>query len=605
MLSIGTEEDFLQILFNILSLNQSITPDDKKTVEWFIDFYGPTLPLPAEIPFKETLAMLAAHRLENVPVKTPTDVLRIIAYMSYGSTEIKLPPKKIKANAWHSTMVDNPERDKMKFRKFSTEEVHYLLNLLDSTGASVEEMAVYKKRWIRVGEKLHPGKYSHLYPKTFKAFDILRNKKARTWYGKLDAQFKKGFETGVEFLSKRPGEYLRRLDWMVRSSVGDKKRLKLVLNTFKEVAKNASNKVLYSLYGHFSKRDKQMTHRSVTPPKGKRTMLPLLDPLPKEVVKKVKKTIKKVLMNKFSQLPALGITYIDPELKKVAIPTDMRSMEDSLIVSVRGSRVKIGMDNPKVIRFFVHWDGGSGRTDHDLSAVFVTADNTKGDWLNYSTPGLKMTLKKEFNNSGNLFDHVNTNKHKKGDIFAVHSGDVRNRPGPCAEYVDIDIEKTKAAGYRYIMMTVHDYTGRGIGYHRTVCGFMSRAYPESNDTWVPKTVENSIKLTSTEKNIAIMLFDIETLEYIMINESMTGIPVVWSNPTRIQEFINTYAELPEFSIYHLLKLHAEARGELVETPQHTFTDPNTGEDIVIEAETLFMYEDFINDYAKLAEYMGV
>ena len=167
----------------------------------------------------------------------------------------------------------------------------------------------------------------------------------------------------------------------------------------------------------------------------------------------------------------------------------MRSMEDSLVVSARGSRAKIDMNNPKVIRFFVHWDGGNGYTDHDLSAIFITADNTKGDWLNYSTPGLKMTIEKEFNNSGNLFDHIDTSKPRKEDIFAVHSGDVRHRPGPCAEYIDIDIEKTKAAGYRYVMMTVNDYTGRGIGYHKTVCGFMSREYPESNETKLTFTVK--------------------------------------------------------------------------------------------------------------------
>jgi len=243
-------------------------------------------------------------------------------------------------------------------------------------------------------------------------------------------------------------------------------------------------------------------------------------------------------------------------------------------------------------------------TDHDLSAFFISEAADKATILNYGIPGLKLATNRD-KNFGSLSEHFNKYRITEEIIYAVHSGDVRHKAGPCAEYIDIDIKGTIDSGYRYVFMMVNDYTGKGIGYHKTSCGFMSREYPESNLTWYPKTLENAIALTNKAANLAILLFDLKTMEYIMINEDYNGIPVVWSNPESIKMMLETYAELPKFSVYDLLKLHAKARGTLVKTPSYTFTNPDTGEEVEIDADYIFKYEDFVGSYAKLGEWLGI
>jgi len=563
----ATEEEFKNIFKQLVSLNQSLTPQDQEAVDWFVDEYGKDLPMPSAIPFKETLCRLASKGL-NVPVKTATDVLRIAAYMSYGSAEISLPKRYVKENAWDHEWVLNPELEKMKFRKFSYDEKMHLLGLLEKTGANKYEMAIWKKRWIRLGEKLKPGRYKDRFPLAFASFDYLRNAKhTRTWYSFVEQAFERSLEEGLERLAERPGEFLRRLDALLRNNAGQEE---LVLSYFQRVGVGASNKVLFSLLKHFKDRTKRQA-RSVLHKKAlKRIDLPTLEPISAELNDAILATVKEILAEKFSQLDDLGKCWIDPNLKNVAMPEDMRTMLESDVVVTRGSRVRFDNPEAKVIRFYVHWDAGSRGTDLDLSA-YLYRDNGHGIDLYYGTTGLKIQ-------AGN-------------DIIATHSGDVRNVPGPCAEYIDIDIEKALKQGFRYVMMKVHDFSGAGLNKQQTVCGFMEREHPEANNlTWRPDTVANAIKLDTPATTVNIMILDLKTREYIMVIERSSGYPSPAVDSTGTPIALQKYLEPPKFSVYDLLELHAKNRGQLVP---------------VEEAETQFLYDDFVSSYEALGEWMGV
>jgi hypothetical protein len=66
---------------------------------------------------------------------------------------------------------------------------------------------------------------------------------------------------------------------------------------------------------------------------------------------------------------------------------------------------------------------------------------------------------------------------------SVHSGDVRHRQGPCAEYIDIDIEDAINHGFKYVVIDVRNFNCGSLSSVETSFGIMEREHPESNKTW--------------------------------------------------------------------------------------------------------------------------
>lgn len=559
----GTEDEFKAIFTNLVSVNQSLTPQDLNDVKWFAANVR-DLPMPEVIPFKETLTTLASLGLD-VPVKTVTDVLRIAVAMSGGDVSLPKVPtvRKIAKNrrTWGGDQTTLADRNKFKFRKFNRAERQYILSLLEKTNCDVTEAVLKDQRWIRLGEILHPGEYRRKFPKSFKMFMDLRNSRIQSWYGEVDKAMSQSPELGVAKLAERPGEFMRKLDWLVRTGKGD------ALSLLPKVGSRVSNKVLFETYAHFEKRDKSVHNRTVMV-KGarKRTKLPDLPALPTSVVEQIQKSISSALTNKFAKLEPLGKTYISEELKKIPVPANMRSLGDSLVPTVRGERKPIGNQNAKVIRAYVHWYDSTGREDLDLSTTFLGMG--KIEHISWST---------------NI-------RHPLG--IGCHSGDVRHQRGACAEYVDIDIKKSLQLGFKYVVMSIHNYNGRGLNTMQDcVFGYMEREYPEANEIFKPATIANALKLQSTSTNTLVAVIDIETQEYIFLDIDTAGIPVATHNVSEILEAIKPYCEPPKFSVYDLLLMHVKARGELVASEA--------------EAETVFNYEPFAESYVETLRYMGV
>jgi hypothetical protein len=89
----------------------------------------------------------------------------------------------------------------------------------------------------------------------------------------------------------------------------------------------------------------------------------------------------------------------------------------------------------------------------------------------------------------------------------------------------------------------------------------------------------------------VAVIDLESLEYIFLDIDSDGIPVASANFNTIMDAIRPYTEMPKFSVYDLLHLHAESRGELVSNPE--------------EAETTLKMEDFSQSYVEILKWMGI
>ena len=548
------ETEFKKIFTNLVQIGTALTPVDFEIVEWFAKEYGDKNIMPNSIPFKENLCMVASLGM-NVPVKTSTDVLRIATYMSNGTTDLILPPKMYRPNAWSSEKAINPKRALAMFKKFSRSERRYLLSLLEKV-VDVKEMVLHRGRWIRLGEILHPGDYATRYPLTMKAFKELRNTKVKSWYSELDNAFLKSMKAGLKKLSERPGEFARRLDHLLRYYSQEQM---LVLDTFKSIGSGISSKVLWELYSHFGTRTEEVSRSIWIKGARKPTTLPTLEPMDFDVVAIIQDTLIELITNRFASLDKLGNVFIDTELKKIPVPTNMRTLQDATKVVIRGTRMPLTVSK-KVIRPYIHWTEG---IDLDLSMSFI-----------------------DYNGNVAKCDYTEVSPDKS----VRHSGDVIPRvKGQWAEYIDINLKDNP---YKYGLLTVHNFAGTSLEDVGAVIGFMERDNLKSSKKWSPDTIENSFKVSSQGSNVNLLIIDFETNEWILVDEDSSGIPI--SSRNDVVKYIDNLSKEPKLSVYDVLEMHVSVRGNKIEE----ITEDNE-EDVDIK----FTFDEFSTSYEKIASYM--
>jgi hypothetical protein len=571
-----SEDDFKQLFTKLVSLNISLTEADKKLVDWFVRKYGRDLEMPPAVPFKETLCLLASHGLD-VPVKTTTDVLRIATYVSGGDIALPAVPKpkfkQSKAVEWRWAATNRfesalAERAKWEFKNFSRPDRKYLLGLLEKTNLDTSEMQQRLERWLRLGERLHPGEYRKQLPKTYAAFVALRNQppKIRSYFAQIDmAVAENDLNKVLELLAKRPGELARRLDWLMRKYELSED-VQQVFDTFEAVAGQVSSRVLFELYDHLQRRTKPSV-RSIATKRGSKvkTLVPL-PPLKEELVSQAQQAVLRSLGKAMKKLPSLGTVSIDERLKEVPLPTAMRSMNTGIRTYVRGTRIPFRND-ARVIRPFIHWFDEHGQEDIDLSAGFLREDFVS-------------------------LAHVSYTNLREPSVGAVHSGDVRHRKGSCAEYVDIEIQQALGTGVRYVTFHAFNFNARPLhSIEECVFGLMEREHPRSNEIFEPKSVSNSMPLANESTSVMICAVDLLDRSYIWLDIETDRQMAAYENiRSSAIEALKSIVEGGKLTAYDLLRLHAEARGSIV-------TNRNT-------AETEFKYEDFVMDYAKLASYLS-
>jgi hypothetical protein len=572
IIAAGTEQQFSNIFKSLVSGGTSLTPNDSKVIAWFITNYT-SLEFPDSIPFKENLCAIFGLLFQlnrqlgtfRMPKLTTTDVLRIAVYLSGGNISLPAVPRKMvkTGGRWNSSWVENPDRELFKFKKFSRPERRFLLGLLENSNLDIRDMKLKAQRWIKLGGVLHPGEYATQFPRAFRAFDLIRNEKVMSWYGELQAAFNHSFDVGLAKLSERPGEFMRRLDWLIRSN--GKERMQSILNVLARVGEKSSNKVLFEVYDHFEKRKDPVYGRKVMIKGARRhTNLPNLPAISKAKVDLIQKKIFDIVRNKFASLPAMGDCWIDEDLKKIPLPTNMRSLNDSLVPVIRGQRMPFGLTK-KVLRPYIHWFDPNGSLDIDLHGYLF---GPSAGAISFGYNGIH-------NNS-----------------IGCYSGDVRNRPGACAEYVDINVAEAVRLGYQYFLMIAHNFNGGKLSDIKDcVVGIMEREHPESNTTWKPDTIANAMKVDGAARYCLVGAFDLVTKEYIHLDLDFDHFSqYVHSSSNQLWESIAPFIAAPKVSVYDLLQWHVEARGRLVSKET---------------AETHFLFNDFSTSYTKTIEYLGV
>lgn len=564
----GEWEDLYEIFDNLCRSKTSISQTDKEDLEWIMK--NSNVKFPDEIPLKENVALIGKIYVESNPLatadklqklfKTATDVLRLITAMSDGDISLAT---------------------NTKYRSFKRKERRLLLELLDNCGNIQEDMLRYKNRWIRVGERLHPGEYkTGQYSNARLAFDKLRNnEKIQTFNSKVDYNMKdKKFENAILLLQKRPGELARRLDHLLRTV--DKKNI--VINTFKDVANKVSTPVLLQIKEHFKNRQDELSTR-VFFPKGClarsyaiENKLPDID---KKYCDAIVKICENALVEIYKSKDFMGNVYLSDEYKNYIVPFSQRSANKSLKTIVRGSRIKL-KENAKAMRAFIWWTNTDDeRVDIDLSATV-------------------------FDENWNYINHVSYTRLRDDEMYIHHSGDIINGGDVngigVSEFLDVDIESVVDANGRYVVYQVYNYSEQTFGnLPHAMFGWMERENVDSGEIYEPRTVAQKMDLTSQSKVCIPVIFDCVERKFIWcdMNVSLDGCHHhrggnnVESNLMGVAATCYSIVNMKKPNLYDLIDLHIRARGLRVENKEEA--------DIVFDIDegiTPFDTEVFMGEY---------
>lgn len=547
-IGLASENEFESIYINILKSNSSVTEYDNSIIDWFFDNYTEKKLVeitPKDIPFKETLCSFVAKSLKksynilaSKTLNTTTDVLRVACGLSNGDISLA---------------------ENTKF-KLSNKQRKFIVSVLENV-ISEEDVARHQKQWVRLFHCLHIGKFK-LAKKCNEIANIARNGKCLSYNSKIEQYIRnKDFTLLLQNISKRGGDFARRLDHVLRTFTEEQDH---ILLAFEESIKDVSTRVLIQLNNFYNNRNSNL--KRITIPKGSISKVVIIskkvDKLDNSVVENVIDIIDKELLKRFSLKDKLGNVYIDKSLKDVLIPLSMRTASDGLKVLQRGSRINVGDKN--IIRLFTHWIGN----DIDLSACFLNEDLT---W-----------------NSEIAFYNLR-------EDFAVHSGDIVNAPAPngACEFIDIDLTKIKK-DIRYIALDLRVYSGNTFVKQQAKVGWMMRdkVGKQKGEIFEPSTVEQLINLTTESKTTVPCLFDIKERKVIWLDLNMSKndffVNAVACNRKIVFNLVEAAVNMKQMSIYDLLLLHVKARGNIVRSKKDA--------DIVFDESFAYKHELILSDY---------
>lgn len=552
-LGLATEEDFLSLAASMLSSKVPLSAKDLEDLDVLMDAVDWKTCAPDDVPMKETAAHVAAKAFGDGDfegaakyLKTATDVARTLADASGGSGA--------------------PFGRKTKFRKLSRPERRFVMDALAKAPSLEEDMWRDPLVWIKIGEIVHPGEYGGKkgYGEVAKAFASVRSGKAPERFSTLtekavaDGDWKKA----VRLLSKRPGEFARRLAQLSRIEGADADAIALAFLGAAKKPGAVSTRVLWQAKAAFDAAgEPRFAFPKAADSKCREIGAPkrATDP---ETAAKFSAVLERAILAQYAAREPMGAVWVDPAMRKIAAPFTNRSSSVGLRQLPRGSRVAM-TDGTSVARLFIWWtnlEGGETdgneteeweaderlRVDLDLTATILD-ENWKAmatvSWRNVREPGLGVV------HSGDVVDG------------GPHGGD-----GAC-EFVDVDVEKAAAAGARYVVAQVYSFTGTPFRTLPCAFGWMERKDADSGEVFEPSTVKNRIALTSNSVAATTAAFDLETREIVWCDLSVgaaVGRPVAAEENARgATAAAMACVKWTKPSVYDVAVANAKARGTLV------------------------------------------
>lgn len=528
ILELADDDFIIQASTKLVARNSSLSLDERRFVLNAINNYD--IAIPNEI-YRENLPLaylIAKGDIEKIKhlLNGATDVLRIATLLSNSEADLSLST---------NTRLSIKRGDAKR-----------LLAMLDSLPNATEDMLRHREKWKRLLYTVHAGSDANRkrFPNVAKASDIIRsNGEGFTTFNskseKLTRERTILGESGLaSHLSARPGEFIRKLDFMLRHADNDGQEE--VVDNLAKVIDKLTVEVIFAMIKYLPTRAQRGEKRTFFP-KGTVTKAKIVedkrDPINPFGGSLALIDLKAELERRFNQLKPMGKVYIDPILYKQLVPFNRRADSSTSAPVVKGSRYPLG-DAP-FIRLFTWW---KGNVDVDLSAVLYDGDFNVIDSVYY----------------GNLSNN---------ELQVLHSGDIQNAPNGASEFIDFSPSHLRANGVRYVLSHLISYRSDGFNKFPCFAGFMERDALRSGRKFEPESVSLKFDVETPASEISAHIFDLEANEVIFCD--ITGGNRIYNNVNKsqqpLQEKVEAILNLTKTkpTLGDVAEAHALARGTIV------------------------------------------
>lgn len=546
-LTIIDDKDMVDIFWNLAESTIALSDTDKEDLLFLLNQYTNEIKLTSSehnILFKETMAMLVVECNKlgiEIPafMKTPTDLLRVLQYMEEKKTDLS---------------------KRFKIPKFSKEIKDFIAKTIDSLDYNVEDILRYSEEWKHIFRYVKKSKLRNEYNKY-----LYRKKQFSTFYSKEDKYFKLYIESKkssienktntvesvfsdyIKLLSQRPAELLRKVDKILRTNLSSK-CLNILLDNITISVSKTEKRIAYQLYNFLSRRS---ISRGVFYSNSFHT-LKEHKKIDEEIINKVKIAILKGLKISFEKFDNPIVVKYDKVLDNIPISTSNRYISENFNGLIPCCVLNLN-DNYNYLRIFTSWDKNS--TDIDLSVI---------------------SLNKYFERIGTC-TYYNL---KSQNNSMIHSGDIRRGPG--TEFVDIDIDKLKSLGVRYIFVQNYNYDGDCMRNIKTGLSIVDKENKQSGTIHKEKEVLLSSFISNDVRSIYSFVIDLDENKVLWLDtpKDTKMFSNFETNPGMAEKLLRYY-DTDVITVGKMLKL-----GEL--TGKFIFDNPN------LEKENNYEVVELIN-----------
>lgn len=475
-LGIATNADLIKLAEEIVTQGQPFSTQDIEDLETLREFVKSS-----ETAIKENLATLMVKFPDldwSDSVKTVTDVLRIATALSNGDVSLS-------------------ENTRFKLSRSNRRKIVNLLeSVLKKNGGETEDFARHEEKWKRLAKTLHAGEYHA--PYSIKALDAVYRGDVHSFDSIVeDLILTDNVSMLLSRLTERPGVFARRLNELIRKFPNERK---LFVSGFATVSASVSIPVLIQMWNFYNGPTADTLPQRYVQYKSRNQLTGVVD---NQLVGDYSDVVEAIETGLRGRNAEKKIFIDRNEAAQYAVPLGIRSASPGMRAVGRGSRIRVEGE-ATTVRLFMHWrdmdssdDYNGGRVDLDLTALFLSEDFSKTNYISYT----------------NLRD---------SSIGAYHSGDLTSAPDGAAEFIDLNIEGALEAGWRYVGMNVYNYTRQNLSaVPEAWAGIMLREKPQSGEIFEPSTVAHRYDLTVDQVQSTPLLFDLKTREIIWWDSSLS------------------------------------------------------------------------------------
>lgn len=573
-ISVGDEDDIKNIISNLMASSVAFSQNDKDdiiTAEKEMENFDSCIP--EKIPNKENLTWLAASYDQGAKTEmnpflermvSATDVLRLVVAKNNGNTALTdnvrfktLKKSECRLYAYQMARTKNTETDiaqrpetfKRMFKQY------HFPTIYKSKKAEEEMDPGQRDKMLSISDRLYKDELK-------RSFESKRNEFIKN----------NDYRSLVSLYRKAPGKLAKDMDWIItaaKKTAATPEQYETNINHLCDVFKSSIGGIdtnnLLKMQALINLRTAQREYNVYAAKKGLGNPYMKRDqrePIPADVVGRINKIVDEYLKSKYAEKRPLGKIYIEESLKDVKIPSAQRTDSKGAQTLPYGSQIDLEKDT-KTLRGFIWWTNvDRSPVDIDLSATFYDKNWNK------------------------LADLAYFNLHGSG--YGVHSGDIRNGGTPggkgASEFIDMNLDNLKSRNVGYVVFSVNNFSG--YEFAETPCKFGWMELTEQDKKlYDPTKVKTAVQLNTKSTRSIPVAFDVQNQKIIWMDRNPRSFcdfaikdgcdktsgnnTITYASPIMVEAY--KAVNLPAPSVYHLMMLHAEARGELVDSPEEADT----------------------------------